>query len=124
MMVKKKGQTLILMVILIPIMIGVLALVVDVGYMSLEKIHLKEVTKTVIKDNIESLEEEKIKEEFRKNKVNIDNLEIDIDRDINEINIKNKIDIESIFGVIIGIKEYEIKIDITGILKNGKVKIE
>ena len=90
MMVKKKGQTLILMVILIPIMIGVLALVVDVGYMSLEKIHLKEVTKTVIKDNIESLEEEKIKEEFRKNKVNIDNLEIDIDRDINEINIKNK----------------------------------
>ena len=124
MMVKKKGQTLILMVILIPIMIGVLALVVDVGYMSLEKIHLKEVTKTVIKDNIESLEEEKIKEEFRKNKVNIDNLEIDIDRDINEINIKNKIDVESIFGVIIGIKEYEIKIDITGILKNGKVKIE
>ena len=122
-MFNKKGQTLILMVILIPLMVGVMALVVDVGYLSLEKVHLKEVVKSVIEQELnKGIGDTKIEEELKRNKIDITNLEIkEID---NKLNIKNEIDIDSIFGAIIGIKEYKIKVDITGYKENNKIKFE
>ena len=122
-MAKKRGQTLILMVILIPMMIGIMALVVDVGYLSLEKSHMKEVTKTIIKQELDQeIDKDRIKKEFKNNKIAIDNLEIEKIND--KLNIKNEVKIESIFGAIIGLKEYKIKIDITGYKDNNKIKFE
>ena len=42
----------------------------------------------------------------------------------NRISIKNEYKIKSIFGSLIGLKEYKIKIEMDAILKNGEIKIE
>lgn len=124
-MLNKKGQTLILFVIMIPIILGIAALVIDVGVIFANKSHLKEVTKTAIRENISNIDnntDTKIKNILIKNEVNVDNLEIKISD--NKINVKNEISIDSIFGSIIGIKNYKIIEDITGYKENEKIVIE
>lgn len=124
-MLNKKGQTLILFVIMIPIILGIAALVVDVGVIFANKSHLKEVTKTAIRESISNIDNDtdtKIKNILIKNEVNVDNLEIKISD--NKINVKNEISIDSIFGSIIGIKNYKIIEDITGYKENEKIIIE
>lgn len=124
-MLNKKGQTLILFVIMIPIILGIAALVIDVGVIFANKSHLKEVTKTAIRENISNIDNDtdtKIKNILIKNEVNVDNLEIKISD--NKINVKNEISIDSIFGSIIGIKNYKIIEDITGYKENEKIIIE
>lgn len=124
-MLNKNGQTLILFVILIPIILGIFALVVDVGVVVSSKSHLKEVTKTVIRENVQNIDsdtEEKIKKLLIKNEINVDNLETEIID--NKIRIKNEIEVQSVFGSIVGIKNYKIKIDILGYMENDKFIIE
>lgn len=103
----KKGQTLILFVILLPILLVLFAVIVDTGYIISKKIHYKEVIKEVVE---ESKEEEKIKKLLIKNQVDITDLEIIYQN--NEIKIKKDFLIKSIFGSIVGIKNYTIKIDV------------
>ncbi len=61
----KHGQTLILFVILIPIILILMALVVDTGLVLAKKIQVKEITKEVIEECLNS-NDEKIKEQFKK----------------------------------------------------------
>ena len=99
----KRGQTLILFIILIPLILGVMAVVVDVGLIVSKSSSLKETTRLVVKDSLNNdLSEEEIKELF----------------------VKNKIEIDSIFGAIIGLKKYTIKIDIKGYKDNNKIVID
>ena len=124
-MLNKKGQTSILFVIMIPLILGLAALVIDIGVIFANKSHLKEVTKTAIRENISNIDsdtDKKIKQILIKNEVNVDNLEIAIND--NRINVKNEISIDSIFGSIIGIKNYKIVEDITGYKENEKIIIE
>lgn len=118
----KKGQTLVLFIILIPILIGMGAFVVDTGLVFAKKAHLKDVTKMVIKDTIKkNLNEEQVKELLVKNDVGIDKLKIEIN---DKVIVNNEIEVESIFGEIIGIKEYKIKLEMIGYQKEDKVIIE
>ncbi len=119
----KKGQTLILFIILIPLILGVLAMVVDVGLLVSKNSNLKEVTKIVIRDSLKNdLQEEEIEDLFIENKIDISNLELDIEKD--KIKVKNKIEIDSIFGAIIGLKKYTIKIDMIGYKDSNKIVID
>lgn len=118
----KKGQTLGLFVILIPILLILGALVIDVGVVINSKVKAKEVAKTIIRENFNNLDEEKVKMIFSNNKISIKNLEISKSND--RINIKNKYEVDSILGSIIGIKSYKVKIDLTGIKKNEKIIFE
>lgn len=58
----KKGQTLVLFVIMIPILLGLGAFVVDVSLVISKNTELKEVSKTIIKDVIDQPTLEKINE--------------------------------------------------------------
>ena len=119
----KKGQTLILFIILIPLILGVMALVVDVGLVFSRKANLSEITKVVIKDCLnKNLDEEEVKELLIKNDIDIENLELKLSG--NRIEIKNKIEVDSIFGGIIGLKKYDIKINMTGYKENDKIVID
>lgn len=118
----KHGQTLVLFVILLPIILLLAALVVDMGVILNSKTKSKEVTKTIIRENFNDLDEEKVKDILTANNIATENLEIT--NSDNEINIKNTYEVESIFGSIIGIKSYTIKIDITGYKKNEKIIFE
>ena len=118
----KHGQTLVLFIILIPIVIAMAAIVVDVGYVVSKKTNIKEVTKTVIKDSLVGKNSSEIETLLIKNSVSVENLEVIIDGD--KIQVKNSIEIDSIFGQIIGIKNYNIKINIIGYEKDNKVVYE
>lgn len=107
----KRGQTLILFVILIPILLALAALIVDVGLIVSKNVNLKEVSKTIILTVKENPSEDEIEKLFIKNDIPVENLEIFILDDT--IRIKNQYEVKSIFGSIIGIKKYDIKVDIT-----------
>lgn len=117
----KRGQTLIIFVVLIPLFLGIIALVVDTGVIIHEKVQGIEVAKTIIQDSMNKSEED-ILALCRNNNVNEENLIILSGE--NEITIKNEYEIDSIFGSVIGIKKYKIKIDVTGINKENKIKFE
>lgn len=116
------GQTLVLFVILIPVLIIFVAFIVDTGVVINSKTHLKEVSKTAIRENIDIKNEEFIKKAFEKNNIDVKNLKIDFVE--NGIHIKNEYEIDSIFGSIIGIKTYRIHVDIRGIKKENKIIFE
>ena len=126
-MIKNKhGQTLILFVILIPIMVLLCAFVIDTGLVIAEKHHLKEVTKTIIKEEFLNISDDninnKINELFLKNEIDVSKLKINIAE--NKLEIKNEIAVASIFGNIIGIKSYKIKFDLMGYMNNDKLILE
>ena len=119
----KRGQTLILFVIILPIFLAIMALVVDVGLFTSKKIEIREVSKNVIKDILkENISVDEAQDVFIKNNIAVLNLKIDKQED--KVNLKNDIKIKSVFGSLIGLKEYEIKIDITGIKKDNIIEIE
>lgn len=119
------GQTLIVFVVLLPILITLLAVVVDTSYMYREKIKLESVTKTTIKnlydERLDSNIESKIKKLYKKNKIDCKNLKVEATS--NYFIIKNNYEIDSIFGKIIGLKKYKIKTSLKGYIKEDKIKI-
>lgn len=123
MRLNNKGQVLVLFIILIPVFLVLGAFIIDIGLISRENNHLENVSRMVIKEVIdEDDKKEKIEKLMVKNKIDITNLEVQIED--NEIRIKNEIAIKSIFGNIVGIDKYKIKIDIRGFRENDKIMIE
>ncbi len=115
---KSKGQTLVMFVILIPLIIMLAALIVDTGLMYKETARLKGVTKEAIKSSENILE---VKEIYEENDIDTDNLEVEFNEGVR---IKNNYEIDSIFGEIVGIKTYKIKVNMYGHLDNGEWKFE
>ncbi len=119
----KNGQVLILFIIFIPLIIMMWAFVVDIGVISNAHAKLENVSRMIIKDVIdEENKQDKIEKLFKENNIDITNLKVDINND--KIRIRNEIEIESIFGNIIGIDSYKIKVDVMGYKLNNKIMIE
>lgn len=122
----RKGQTLILFVIMIPIFLLVMAIVVDTGIILKEHTRLNSTTKTIIKTILESKTENNYEEQIidlmNKNKIPTKNLKVEVKK--NYIIIKNEYEKTSIFGNIIGIKNYKIKCSLKGTIEQEKIKIE
>ena len=118
------GQTLIMFVILLPIMLVLLALVVDISYMYREKNKLENTTKTIIKELYYHKQDDDIKNKvvnlYKKNKINIDNVTIKITDDYFIVN--NNYEIDSIFGKIIGLKKYKVKVSFKGYMIEDQIK--
>ena len=110
MILNRKGQTLIMFVLLLPLILAFVAFIVDFGLVMTEKTHQTEVIKTAVKDN-KTLDNEEIKKEK-------------IENNNEQIRIVNETKIDSIFGAIIGLKEYRIKVDVSAKLLNGKIIFE
>lgn len=119
----KHGQTLILFVILIPILLLLAALVVDTGVVFSKKVQVKEVMKEGIKEALINHQDiDAIKEMLVKNNIDVTNLEVEfLD---SRIEMKNQIEVNSIFASIIGIKKYTIKINIVGYKDDDKIIFE
>lgn len=104
----KRGQTLILFIILIPIILMLLGLVVDIGLVISKKTQINDVYKTIVRDYSDASDDDILKV-MGKNDIDTKNVEI-IRND--GLEIKNIVKVKSIFGSIIGLKEYTIKIDV------------
>jgi len=122
----RNGQTLIAFVIIVPIFILLLAFVVDTGFILKEYTKLNSLTRTILKTNYQKRFDDdytkKITNLYKKNNISIENLEVIVNE--NETKIINFYDINSIFGKIIGIKNYDIKIEIKAYEEEGKIIIE
>lgn len=126
MKINNHGQTLIIFVILIPLLLAIMAFVVDISYMYNEKLHLENTTKTIINENYKNrLDEDiekKIKDLYKKNDIKINNLKIVGSQEY--LQIKNNYKIDSIFGKVIGLKKYPIKVNLKGYEENNKIIIK
>ncbi len=118
----RNGQTLILFVILIPVLLILAALVIDIGIISNEKMHVSKVTSTILKETFEKEETvEEIKKLYEKNNIPTENLKIEKKED--QMTIENNYEINSIFGNIIGIKKYSIHCKKKIVKQNNQLKL-
>lgn len=121
----KKGQTLIAFVILLPVLLLLLAFVVDTGFLLQENTKLTSTTKTILKTMYEEKEnihfEENVKNLYQKNNIPTENVNLTIHAQ--EVIIENQYNIESIFGKIIGIKNYPLKIKMRAFKNIDKIII-
>ena len=120
----KKGQTLVVFVLLIPLFMVLAAFIIDNSMIVSENLHLKNVTRDIIRNDLtkEMLDDDKIKKILEKN--DIPTKELEVIRKEGKLNIKNHYFIDSIIGKVVGINSYELEIDITGEVKENKVIFE
>ena len=106
-----KGQALILFVLLLPLLLLLMAFVIDTGMILKEKAKLDSTLRTVLKTTYKDKEEENYEERLTKlleeNEIPCTNMELE--RKENKIRLQIMYEKESIFGKIIGLNTYKIK---------------
>lgn len=102
-MMNKKGQSLIMFVLLLPIMLMIFALIVDVGLMYNANIKGSNLLDDVLNEGTN------IEDYFKINDIDLDNVKRISKNGEECVIIEYRID--SIFGSLVGMKEYEIKIN-------------
>lgn len=117
-----KGQSLVLFIILIPVLLILLFMVYDIGNVVLlkEKLdNINYITTYYGLDNIDSLDlENKLKDMITKNKDDIDKIDVNIDNGIIKIKLEDKLDNKiSVIKSLINIK---VNSSYVGYLENNK----
>ena len=116
-----KGQTLIIFVILIPILILVAALVVDTGLMTFEKERYRGIIENGIEEYFDTGNVEETEKIFSLNDIPKEEYTIIVQE--NQIEVSLNTSIEAIFGKIINMQEYEIKMNDIGTQEGKRVII-
>ncbi len=120
-----KGQTLIMFILLIPFILVIMALVIDTSFVYKEKIKFQSVTKTIMKTTYENKDatdfNDKIINLYKKNGIDTNNMVIKVNSD--SVVIKNQVKVKSVFGNIIGIKNYEVKFSYKIYKENESIKV-
>ena len=134
-MLNNRGQSLILFVIVLPVLLLILVLVIDIGRVVSLKQELNNISEIVLDygidylnndmdDNIDSISsiENKLIEIIELNKDDID--EIDVRIDNNKIYILLSDSVDGIFSSILDIDMFDIKSSYVGYMDNNKKRIE
>ena len=134
-MLNNRGQSLILFVIVLPVLLLILVLVIDIGRVISLKQELNNISEIVLDygidylnndmdNNIDSISsiENKLIEIIELNKDDID--EIDVRIDNNKINILLSDSVDGIFASILDIDMFDIKSSYVGYMDNNKKRIE
>lgn len=116
----KKGQTLVIFIALIPVIIAMMALIVDVGVMNNTYLKDKGIIDQGIKAYFDHNNIEDTQKIYHLNQLD----DVTIVVNDNEIEVSYNGTIKAVFGSIIHIEEYPIKIDRIGKLKENKIIIE
>ena len=117
----KRGQTLIIFVMLIPIILTMAALVIDVGLLYYKKNEYVGIVEESIKEYFKDEDILSAKETLTLNGVSLDDTEINISDNKITVTLDTKVD--SIFGKVIRINEYEIKVSRVGTKDKERVII-
>ena len=120
-----KGQTLIMFILLIPLILVIMALVIDTSFVYKEKIKFQSVTKTIMKTTYENKDTTDFNDKtinlYKKNGIDTNNIVIKVNSD--SVVIKNQAKVKSVFGNIIGIKNYEVKFSYKIYKENESIKV-
>lgn len=121
-----KGQSLVLFIVLLPILLLVIVLVVDVGTIITSKQDLNNINYMMVDYGLSNLGKENLEEEIRKyivlNDIEIDNMDIRVVD--NEVYINMKKTEKSLIAHIFNIKDFEIVSEYKGTIINDKKSIE
>lgn len=113
-----KGQTLVLFVLMLPIIIFIMLLVIDVSNMVITKQELNNINKMVLNYGLDIIEEENIEnklEDMINKNISTNEHTIKIDNGIIEVEIKKNIQ-----GIITKKKIYEVKSVYKGYIKEDE----
>lgn len=117
-----KGQSLVLFILIIPILLGMIVLVVDVGNAIYSKNKINNVIEMVIEYGLEdNYQEEKLEELINYNLKN-NNYKVEIKNEV--INIKVEDYVNGIISNIINIDGFKIISEYTGYIENNKKVIK
>lgn len=117
----KKGQSLVLFVILLPIMLIILSGIIELSIVGYEKISLESVTKTILKNSIDSNSKDDIIELYRINGVEYDDLIINYD---NGLTIEINKTVDSFMGKIINKSNYKISVKLSALKENDEIVVK
>ena len=118
----KRGQTLIIFVMLIPIILTMAALVIDVGLLYYKKNEYTGIVEESIKEYFKDEDILSAKKTLTLNGVSLDDTEINVSD--NKITVILDTKVDSIFGKVIRINDYEIKIARVGTKDKERVIIK
>lgn len=114
----RKGQSLVLFIIILPVMLVLFSVLIETVYISYQKQKLYSVTKTIIASSLERNDKNDIINLYKDNNIVLES--IDISNDLG-ISIKAKEKVNSLMGKIINKENYTIYVDIMGFKKDGKM---
>ena len=120
-----KGQSLVMFIILLPILLLILTLVYDVGNAIYEKDRLSNTNYMVVDyalDNIDSIDEDDLNTLILENDNNLDDISIMIID--NSVDISLKKNIKGVCGKMFNFNLTFVKSEYNGKIVNGKKKIE
>ena len=118
MMLNNKGQTLVLFVLILPIIIFIMLLVIDVSNMFITKQELNNINKIVLNYGLDIIEEENIDsklEELINKNISVNEHTVKIENGTIEINLKKNIQ-----GIVTKKKIYEVKSTYKGYIEEDK----
>ena len=113
-----KGQTLVLFVLILPIIIFIMLLVIDVSNMFITKQELNNINKIVLNYGLDIIEEENIDrklEELINKNISVNEHTVKIENGTIEINLKKNIQ-----GIVTKKKIYEVKSTYKGYIEEDK----
>ena len=117
-----KGQTLIIFVILIPIIILMMAIVTDVGILQNEVTKATEVVDMAIHEAFLKGDESVVRALLVENAIPVDDLNVSLEEDEIEVDLTYQVD--ALFGRIVGLESYDVRVLRVGKKSNDKVIIE
>lgn len=118
----KRGQTLIIFVMLIPIILTMAALVIDVGLLYYKKNEYTGIVEESIKEYFKDEDLTSALETLTLNGVSLDDVLVSATDEKISVTLDTKVD--SIFGKVIRINDYEIKIARVGTKDKERVIIK
>ena len=120
-----RGQSLVLFIVFVPILLVILTLVYDVGTAIWEKNKLSNVSYLVVDyglDNIKNIDENELVNFVMKNTNNLSNISINIDNSV--INIKLTKKIKGVIGKMFGFNLITASCEYKGYILDNNKKIE
>lgn len=120
-----KGQSLVMFIIFMPVLLLMLTLVYDIGNGLYEKEKISNVNYMAVSyglDNIDKVEEQDLIDIIMKNTNNLDNISVNIENDT--IDIKIDKDIKGVIGGTFNVSLIEVRSEYTGKIIDGNKNIE
>lgn len=125
-MLNNKGQSLVMFVVVMPILLLILVLVIDIGRIIVYKQELDNINKIVIDYGLDNFNDDNLEEELvNLIKLNNDNIEgIDIRFEDDKLYMVLSIDVNGIFSGLINKSMFDIESSYVGYIDNGNKRIE
>lgn len=126
MKLNNKGQTLVMFIFIIPILISIMVLVIDLGSAFTKKQELNNVNKLVIEYGLDNLDQENLESDLTSyitmNAKDLSNVKVTVEN--NTINVTTKAYIDGIISKALNIDGFEIVSEYHGYLSGEEKRIE